>query len=223
MAKTHFRLQRKITLKFPWRTQSQAARSIVSLAEQMKDSLLYAKLPPPLKRSIKLNFLQNGIYDQLIASLEQEPELSGLEREQKDTYFHDGNHNNDNKQTNSIIKRRKTTNNLTILQKTKPCPQRTSQTQSQRAGTARWKTNYWKLNVKTYPPCPHCQRTNHTAGMCWSGSNAAERHKRYKTETPIDSAYKCHKPGPSTQNAPTFILKKSLNWKSHDSTGHLQY
>ena len=43
------------------------------------DSLLYTKLPPHLKRSINLARLENGTYDQIVAYLEQELELSGLE------------------------------------------------------------------------------------------------------------------------------------------------
>ena len=45
----------------------------------MIDSLLYAKLPPHLKRSLNLAYLENGTYDQIVAQLERELELSGLQ------------------------------------------------------------------------------------------------------------------------------------------------
>ena len=45
----------------------------------MIDSLLYAKLPTHLKRSLNLAYLESGIYDQIVAHFEREPELSGLE------------------------------------------------------------------------------------------------------------------------------------------------
>ena len=45
----------------------------------------------------------------------------------------------------------------------------------------------------------------------------------YKTESYNDSINKSHKPETSKQIAPTYMLKSLLNWKNHDSTGHLQY
>ena len=68
-----------------------------------------------------------------------------------------------------------------------------------------------KPNSKTYPPCPHCQRSNQTADMCWNGSEAANRPRRFKTETRKDSRDESHKPGTSTQNTPTSILKNPSN------------
>ena len=50
-------------------------------AQHMIDSLLYAKLPPHLKRSLNLAHLENGTYDQIVAHLERELELSGLEND----------------------------------------------------------------------------------------------------------------------------------------------
>ena len=38
-------------------------------AQHMIDSLLYTKLPPHLKRSLNLAYLENGIYDQIVAHL----------------------------------------------------------------------------------------------------------------------------------------------------------
>ena len=48
-------------------------------AQKMIDSLLYAKLPPKLKRSIKMARLKNGSYDEKVAHLERELELNALE------------------------------------------------------------------------------------------------------------------------------------------------
>ena len=50
-------------------------------AQYMIDSLLYAKLPPHLKRSPNLAYPENGTYDQIVAHLEKELELSGLEND----------------------------------------------------------------------------------------------------------------------------------------------
>ena len=56
-----------------------AERAFGDNAQHMIDSLLYAKLPPHLKRSLNLAHLENGTYDQIVAHLERELELSGLE------------------------------------------------------------------------------------------------------------------------------------------------
>ena len=48
-----------------------AERAFGDNAQHMIDSLLYAKLPPQLKRSLNLAYLENGIYDQIVAHLER--------------------------------------------------------------------------------------------------------------------------------------------------------
>ena len=47
----------------------------------MIDSLLYTKLPPHLKRSLNLAYLENGTHGQIVAHLERELERSGLEND----------------------------------------------------------------------------------------------------------------------------------------------
>ena len=47
-------------------------------AQHMIRSLLHVKLPPHLKRSLSLAYLENDTYDQIVAHLEKELELSGL-------------------------------------------------------------------------------------------------------------------------------------------------
>ena len=59
-----------------------AERAFGDNAQHMVDSLLYAKLPPHLKRSLNLAYLENGTYDQIVAHLEKElKELSGLDND----------------------------------------------------------------------------------------------------------------------------------------------
>ena len=48
-------------------------------AQKMIDSLLYAKLPPKLKRSVNMARSENGSYDEIVAHLERELELNALE------------------------------------------------------------------------------------------------------------------------------------------------
>ena len=46
----------------------------------MIDSLLYAKLPPHLKTSLNLTYLEKGTHDPIGSHLERELELSGVEK-----------------------------------------------------------------------------------------------------------------------------------------------
>ena len=48
-------------------------------AQHMIDSLLYAKLPPKLKRSVNMARLENGTYEEIVQHLERELELNALE------------------------------------------------------------------------------------------------------------------------------------------------
>ena len=58
-----------------------AERAFGDNAQHMIDSLLYAKLPPHLKRSFNLAYLEKGLYDQIVAHLEKEIELSDLQND----------------------------------------------------------------------------------------------------------------------------------------------
>ena len=53
-----------------------AERAFGDNAQHMIDNLLYARLPPHLKRSLNLACLENGTYDQIVAHLGRELELS---------------------------------------------------------------------------------------------------------------------------------------------------
>ena len=48
-------------------------------AKSMIDNLLYAKLPPKLRRSVNMARLENGTYEEIVAHLEKELELNTLE------------------------------------------------------------------------------------------------------------------------------------------------
>ena len=56
-----------------------AEKAFGDQAQKMIDSLLYAKLPPKLKRSVNMARLENGSYDEIVAHLERELELNALE------------------------------------------------------------------------------------------------------------------------------------------------
>ena len=50
-------------------------------AQHTIDSLLYAKLPPDLKRTLNLTYLENGTNKQIVANFDRELEFSGLEND----------------------------------------------------------------------------------------------------------------------------------------------
>ena len=104
-----------------------AERAFGDNAQHMIDSLLYAKLPPHLKRSLNLAYLENRTYDQIVAHLERELEISGLENDGE----------------------------LTIPTMTAVPPNDNQQNTEQTKVTCHY------CNAKSFPPCPHCQRTNH--------------------------------------------------------------
>ena len=58
-----------------------AERAFGDNAQHMIDSLLYVNLPPHLKRSLNLAYLENDTNDQIVALLERKLELSGLEND----------------------------------------------------------------------------------------------------------------------------------------------
>ena len=70
------------TMKLPEfleKLNQEAEKAFGDHAHKMIDSLLYAKLPPKLKRSVNMARLENGSYDEIVAHLERELELNALE------------------------------------------------------------------------------------------------------------------------------------------------
>ena len=65
--------------RFLGRIEPRSRKSIGKTAKSMIDSLLYAKLPPKLKRSVNMARLEIGIYEEIVAHLERELELNALE------------------------------------------------------------------------------------------------------------------------------------------------
>ena len=143
-----------------------AERAFGDNAQHMIDSLLYAKLPPHLKRSLNLAYLENGTYDQIVAHLERELELSGLENDGELTLpTMTAVPPNDNQQKTEQTK-------LVCHYCKKPghvirdCRKRMRKEQEQRNDPSN--QNIKASTSKSYAPCPHCQRTNHPPEQCWT-------------------------------------------------------
>ena len=157
-----------------------AERAFGDNAQHMIDSLLYAKLPPHLKRSLNLAYLGNGTYDQIVAHLERELELSGLENDGGLTIrTMTAVPQNENQQNTEQTK-------VTCHFFKKPghvnrdCRKRMRKEREQRNDPPN--QNIKPSKSKSFPSRPHCQRTNRPTEKCWSGPNAANRPKPFKQE-----------------------------------------
>ena len=62
--------------------EESAEKAFGANAHQMIENLLYAKMPPHLKKSINQAYLENGTYNQIVKHLEREMELNGLESDE---------------------------------------------------------------------------------------------------------------------------------------------
>ena len=128
-------------------------------AQHMIDSLLYAKLPLHLKRSLNLAYLKNGTYDQIVAHLERELELSGLENDGElsiptVTAVPPNDNQQNTEQTKIVCHYCKKPGHVI-----RDCRKRMRKEQEQRNDHSI--QNIKPSTSQSYAPCPHCQRTNH--------------------------------------------------------------
>ena len=182
-------------------------------AKSMIDSLLYAKLPPKLKRSVKMARLENGTYEEIVAHLERELELNALEE-------------SDDLPMATMASASTSHNNLLSnginTNKDAQC--------SYCKATGHYYKNCPKLKKKkemedkdgkkpqrpTYPPCDTCGKKNHPTERCWQGAGAHLRPKRMQTEqndrNAIDSEGK-----PKKANDSETATSSQSNTKKSDS------
>ena len=128
-------------------------------ARHMIDSPLYAKLPPHLKRSLNLPYLENGTYDQIVAHLERVLELSGLENDGELTIptmtAVPPNDNQQNTEQTTVVCHYCKKPGHVI----RDCRKRLRKEQERRNDPSN--QNIKPSTSKSVPPCPHCLPTNH--------------------------------------------------------------
>ena len=155
-----------------------AEKAFSDNAQHMIVSLLYAKLPPHLKRSLNLAYLENGTYIQIVSHLERELELSGLENDEELTIptmtAVPPNDNQQNTEQTKVVSHYCKKPGHVI----RDCRKRMKKEQEQRDHPSNQNTK--PSTSKSFPRCSHCQRTNQPPEKCWSGPNAANRLKRFK-------------------------------------------
>ena len=152
-------------------------------AKSMIDSLLYAKLPPKLKRSVNMARLENGTYEEIVAHLERELELNALE-ESDDlpmATMASASTSNNNSLSNGINTNKdaqcsycKATGHFY-----KSCPKLKKKKESE-------DKNGKKPQRPTNPECPTCGKKNHPVERCWKGAGAHLRPKRTRPEDKAD-------------------------------------
>ena len=152
-------------------------------AKNMIDSLLYAKLPPKLKRSVNMARLENGTYEEIVAHLGRELELNALE-ESDDlpiATMASASTSNNNLLSNGINTNKdaqcsycKATGHFY-----KSCPKLKKKKELE-------DKNGKKPQRPTYPECPTCGKKNHPVERCWKGAGAHLRPKRTRPEDKAD-------------------------------------
>ena len=176
-------------------------------AQAMIDSLLYAKLPPKLKRSVNMARLENATYEEIVAHLERELELNGLE-EGDDIHVPTMSTAPTATRPGTGLLSSGIDPNITCNYCKKPGHVKDDCRKLKRKEEQ--KRNGGQDTRKEYPKCPTCDKTNHPAERCWRGAGAHLKPKNLKLdnskteETPMSQDDSNNKPT-------TSILKNSKN------------
>ena len=170
--------------------QESAEKAFGEAAPQLIESLIYAKMPPHLKKSINQAYLENGTYEQIVKHLEREMELNGLEADEPLVKF----------QMTAVKQQTNTQNTKTPPQNTKTktktpntVPNNTLQDNQCRyckdeghiAKECPKLAKRQKMDQDSDAPrCAHCNTPGHEEQNCYFGANMENRPpKRTLTET----------------------------------------
>ena len=151
-------------------------------AQKIIDNLLYAKLPPKLKRSANIARLENGSYDEIVAYLERESELNAFEESDDLSTA---------SMTSSTTKAKTVPSNVQMSDITcnyckekghmvKDC-EKLKKEKKKKAQQGK------STQKKVYPKCGSCGKTNHPEERCWQGAVAHLKPKRTRPEDTSDN------------------------------------
>ena len=151
-------------------------------AQKMIDSLLYAKLPPKLERSVNMARLENGSYDEIVAHLERELELNVLEESDDIPMASMTSSTPKTKTVPSKAQMSDTTCNYCkekshMVKDCKKLKKKKEKEAQQGKPTQK----------KNYPKCSTCGKTNHPEERCWQGAGAHLKPKRTRPEDSSDN------------------------------------
>ena len=176
-------------------------------AQAMIDSLLYAKLPPKLKRSVNMARLENATYEEIVTHLERELELNGLE-EGDDIPVPTMSTAPTATRPGTGLLSSGIDPNVTCNYCKKPGHVKDDCRKLKRKEKQR--RNDGQDTKKEYPKCPTCDKTNHPAERCWKGAGAHLKPNNLKLEdSKTDEASTSHNDANNKQT--TSILKNPKN------------
>ena len=158
--------------------QESAEKAFGENAPQMIENLLYAKMPPHLKKSINQAYLENGTYDQIVKHLEREMELNGLESDDSNVKTQmtvTKKQNQDNKTPQKPKNQTKTPktvpNNRITDDQCRYCKDATHPTSECEKLAKRLKLD----EDPNAPRCTNCNTPGHEADRCYFGANMENR------------------------------------------------
>ena len=176
-------------------------------AQAMIDSLLYAKLPPKLKRSVNMARLETATYKEIVTHLERELELNGLE-EGDDIPVPTMSTAPTATRPGTGLLSSGIDPNVTCNYCKKPGHVKDECRKLKRKEEQR--RNDGQDTKKEYPKCPTCDKTNHQAERCWKGAGAHLKPKNLKLED-TTTAHTSTSKEDTKNTQPTSILKNPKN------------
>ena len=151
-------------------------------AQKMIDSLLYAKLPQKIKRSVNMASLENSSYDEIVAHLETELELNALEESDNLPMATMTSSSSKTKTPLSTGQMSDITCNYCkekghMVKDCEKLKKKKEKDAQQGKSTEK----------KTYPKCGTCGKKNHPEERCWQGAGAHLKPKPNRLEDSSDT------------------------------------
>ena len=177
----------------------------------MIDSLLYAKLPPKLKRSVNMARLENGTYEEIVAHLERELELNALEESDdlRMATMPSASTSNSNLLSNGINTNKDA--QCSYCKATchfyRNCPKLKKKKELE-------DKNGKKPQRPTCLECPTCGKENHPAERCWKGAGAHLRPKRTRSDDKPDETSGDEKSSKKSSNTELTSSSQSTSRKT---------
>ena len=200
--------------------QESAEKAFGDNAHQMIENLLYAKMPPHLKKSINQAYLENGTYDQIVKHLEREMELNGLEADETSVKTQ----MTVTKKEQNTEKATKKQNEKSKTQTPKTVPNKTLKNDQCRycKETGHMMTDCPKLAKRRKldedpdaEKCQNCNTPGHEEENCYFGANMENRPPKWnltEAQKKVIEAYKqARKPIKPKQERPQQSPSKDSN------------